>query len=128
MADADDRVSLTVPARGEYVDVIRTVVGREAHRLGFSFDGIEDVCLAADEATVLLLALSGGARWIEVSTGVAAEAFEVSLSASPADSVPWPPRSLDDDVRWQVLHALADEVRVESVGGCPGFVISQRAR
>jgi hypothetical protein len=127
MGELDHGVHLTVPAHAEYVDVIRTVVGRQAHRLGFSFDGIEDVCLAVDEATVLLLSLAPRADRIEVAAALVDSSIEVLLGVSVGEAVTWPPRSLDDDVRWQVLRALADEVRL-SEGDQPTILVRQRAR
>lgn len=45
-----DSVSLTIPAKPDYVGVARLVVSGIANRMGFSYDEIEDVKLAVAEA------------------------------------------------------------------------------
>lgn len=47
-----DRVELTVPARGEYAKAVRMTASALASRMGMSFDDVEDVRMAVDEAFV----------------------------------------------------------------------------
>ncbi len=47
-----DRVTLSVPSRGEYARTVRMTASELASRMGMSFDDIEDVRLAAEEAFV----------------------------------------------------------------------------
>lgn len=49
---ASDRVSLTVPARGEYAKTARMTAAELASRLGMSYDDVDDVRMAAEEAFV----------------------------------------------------------------------------
>lgn len=49
---ATDRITLTVPARGEFAKTIRIAAAELASRIGMSYDEVEDVRLAAEEAFV----------------------------------------------------------------------------
>jgi serine/threonine-protein kinase RsbW len=47
-----DRVTLTVPARGEFARTVRMTAAELASRLGMSYDEVDDVRMAAEEAFV----------------------------------------------------------------------------
>ena len=47
-----DRVTLVVPARGEYARTVRMTAAELAARLGMSYDEVDDVRMAAEEAFV----------------------------------------------------------------------------
>jgi serine/threonine-protein kinase RsbW len=47
-----DRVTLTVPSRGEFARTVRMTASELASRMGMSYDDVEDVRLAAEEAFV----------------------------------------------------------------------------
>lgn len=47
-----DRVTLTVPARGEFAKTVRMTVSELASRLGMSYDDVDDMRIAAEEAFV----------------------------------------------------------------------------
>lgn len=49
---AQDRITLTVPASGEYAKVVRMSAAALVSRLGVSYDEVEDVRMAAEEAFV----------------------------------------------------------------------------
>jgi serine/threonine-protein kinase RsbW len=51
MAD-QDRITLTVPARGEYARTVRMTATALASRIGMTYDDVEDVRMAAEEAFV----------------------------------------------------------------------------
>src|SRR5437870_13851693 len=50
-------IRLSVPARADYVHVLRSVIASVAAKLNFSYDDIEDLRLAVDEACAYLLGL-----------------------------------------------------------------------
>ncbi|MCR6109425.1 anti-sigma B factor RsbW [Bacillus sp. A301a_S52] len=50
MARSSDFISMTVPAKPEYVGVVRLTVSGVANRLGYSYDDIEDIKIAVAEA------------------------------------------------------------------------------
>lgn len=49
---ARDRVSLTVPARGEYARTVRMTAAALVSRMGLTYDEVDDVRMAAEEAFV----------------------------------------------------------------------------
>lgn len=55
MADARPDVELRIPADSAYLSVLRTVTAGLAARLDFTLDDIEDLRIAVDEATAMVL-------------------------------------------------------------------------
>ncbi len=49
---AKDRITLTVPARGEHARTVRMTAASIVSRMGMSFDDVDDVRMAAEEAFV----------------------------------------------------------------------------
>jgi serine/threonine-protein kinase RsbW len=47
-----DRVSLRVPARSEYAKTVRLTAASLATRLGWSYDSVDDIRMAAEEAFI----------------------------------------------------------------------------
>lgn len=47
-----DKISLTVPARGEYAKTVRMTAAALAARMEFGYDEVDDVRMAAEEAFV----------------------------------------------------------------------------
>ncbi|CAN5810822.1 hypothetical protein BH23ACT5_BH23ACT5_08300 [soil metagenome] len=119
---------LTIPAVESFVDLIRTAVGRVAQLAGFTFDGIEDLALAANEAAGLLLDLAPRSLEIEVRAPTAdqrtAALVEMRAVGPQAE---WPPPNLERDLRWQVLTAICEEVQVRADDHC-GLVLVQGTR
>ncbi|UCZ53689.1 anti-sigma B factor RsbW [Bacillus shivajii] len=50
MAHTSDHIEMKVPAKPEYVGVVRLTVSGIANRLGYSYDDIEDIKIAVAEA------------------------------------------------------------------------------
>jgi len=49
---SQDRIELTVPARGEYAKTVRMTAASLVSRMGMSYDDVDDVRMAAEEAFV----------------------------------------------------------------------------
>ncbi|HVW79318.1 MAG TPA: anti-sigma regulatory factor [Mycobacteriales bacterium] len=101
-----DVVAITLPASSAYLSVLRTATAGLAARLDFTIDEIEDMRIAVDEASAMLLpqALPGAELTCEFSLDK--DAMTVSVSVMTIDGVE-PPR---DTFAWTVLAALAGEV------------------
>jgi len=112
-APTRDVVSVRLPASGAYLAVLRTTTASLAARLDFTLDEIEDLRIAVDEASALLIAgavegadltsvfeMSADSIHISVSTMTAGGAQGSSSSSAPAR----------DSFAWTVLSALAGEV------------------
>ena len=112
-APTRDVVSVRLPASGAYLAVLRTTTASLAARLDFTLDEIEDLRIAVDEASALLIAgavegadltsvfeMSADSIHISVSTMTAGGTQGSSSSSAPAR----------DSFAWTVLSALAGEV------------------
>jgi len=109
-----DTVELTVPADPAYVAVVRTVTASLAARRDFTIDEIDDLRIAVDEASALLLPHAGNGGSLSASFGGAENALtiEVSVPLAPGDDAPEPDQT---SFAWTVLAALADEVTSSAV-------------
>ncbi len=103
-----DQITITVPARSEYVPILRTVVAGVAARLELPYDGVDDLRLATDEAAAHLLSLDERATTILVRMRSGNGAVEV-VSTIDARPEPWPPADADQTLAWQVISGLTDE-------------------
>jgi len=118
-------VTVSVPAKPEFVHVLRSVVASVAARASFTFDEIDDLRLAVDEACAQLLAFPPPATTLElrIAFGDAGTIEVVASTDADAGAAIWPPEGAERTLTWQVLSALADEARFESAGARPGLRI-----
>lgn len=77
-----DLVFLTIPAKPEYVGIVRLAVSGIANRMGFSYDDIEDVKLAVAEACTNAVdhAYSGGDGEVEVRCNIYPDRLEIAVT------------------------------------------------
>lgn len=117
-------IMLRVPPSGRFLELLRTTVGRIAHLAEFSFDGIEDMALAVDEAAVLILeyrptGLELAVR--ETESGLALEVTGLGISEV------WPPEGLEEDTRWLILSTVSEHSWI--IRGDPaGIGLAQSSR
>ena len=119
-------IRLSVPARADYVHVLRSVTASVAAKLDFSYDDIEDLRLAVDEACAYLLGLRQGPKSLSLTITPSGGALDVLASidgAETADRV----QGLQANMVWHLLGALTDEARFEESGGHPGIRFTKRA-
>ena len=123
-AHPQDTVLITVPARAEFLHVVRTVVGSVAARHDLTIDAIEDLRIAVDEACAQLLI----ARGSEVSVRLQPTADGVQATCSTNADVPeWPPDGVEHSLASQVLQGLTDSVAWERTDGGPSVRVAKRA-
>jgi serine/threonine-protein kinase RsbW len=103
---ADHHVTLTIPADGAYLSILRTATAGVAARLDFTLDGIEDLRMAVDEACALLLPQSKAESNLRCAFDVGESSLTIAVTAE--SSSPKPPRR--DGFAWTVLTALTTEV------------------
>jgi serine/threonine-protein kinase RsbW len=118
-----DRISITVPARPEFLHVIRTVVGSVAARHDLTIDAIEDLRIAVDEACAQLLTARGSAVTVEI---VAADGGIQAICCIDAEVVTWPPDGVEHSLAAQVLQGLADTVTWERSPAGPAVRVGKR--
>jgi serine/threonine-protein kinase RsbW len=115
-SDEDGRpetVTITVPARAEFLHVVRAVVGSVAGKRELTVDAIEDLRIAVDEACAQLLVARGSHVTVRIWPQQAGVAVLCSTDADVAD---WPPQGVEHTLAAQVLQGLADEVAWERDG------------
>jgi serine/threonine-protein kinase RsbW len=107
-----DVIELSVPALVSFLGVIRTATAGLAARLAFSFNEIEDLRIAVNEACTMVLALPGARTAQDASLTcryqVRPDALVVTVSA-PVDPTAALPAA--QSIAWHVLSAHASEVR-----------------
>lgn len=108
-AASADTVQLTVPADPAYVSVVRTVTASLAARRDFTIEEIDDLRIAVDEASALLLPHAGGQGSLSAAFGGADNTLviEVSVPLTTGQPAPEPDQT---SFAWMVLAALADSV------------------
>lgn len=81
-----DRITLTVPAKGEYARIVRMTAAAIVSRAGTSFDDVEDMRMAADEAFVYAAdtVAEGGALTFAFEVDDGSVSIEVGLGAETA--------------------------------------------
>jgi serine/threonine-protein kinase RsbW len=101
--------TISVPARPEYLHVLRSVMASVAANLDFSFEKIEDLRMAVDEACTQLLALSSNECMLTVRARPLADGLEVDASID-AEAAAWPPDGIRSTLAWKILSTLAGQI------------------
>jgi serine/threonine-protein kinase RsbW len=117
-------IAVSVPARPEFLHILRSVVASVAARLDFPYDAIEDLRIAVDEACAQLLSRAAGASELRVRVTPSPDGLEV-VAAADVGPPGWPPPGVEASLAWQVIEALADSVSLVEDGGGPAFRISK---
>lgn len=110
-AAEDDVVEVRLPAKSAYVSLLRTTVATLAARLDFTLDEIDDLRIAVDEASGLLLNHTTPNAQLQCAFRLRGKELLVRVSCSPttipAGSSPSIPK---DSFAWMVLSGLTDSV------------------
>jgi serine/threonine-protein kinase RsbW len=114
-------ITVSVPARADFVHVLRAVASSVAARLDMAYDVIEEVRILVDEASTLLLQVPGVTGQTFVLTlEPAAGGLRAALSAQGANGL-WPPEDLERTWAWRVIEGLCDEVGIDHASGGPSI-------
>jgi serine/threonine-protein kinase RsbW len=121
-----DTVELTVPAAPAYVSVLRTVTASLAARRDFTIDEIDDLRIAVDEASALLLPHAHPDGSLSAVFGGSPSELQVLVSIELADNSRSDQLRLDQtSFAWMVLAALADTVTTEFGPGKLGITLTK---
>lgn len=106
-------LTASVPARAGNIQLLRTIVAGVGARAGLTYDDIDDVRLAVQEAAgqILLVAEPGSSIELRVDGGDGQ--LRVELSTAPTIGE-WPPPGIEHSLAWTILTTLVDDV---SLGG-----------
>lgn len=96
---SSDRVTLTVPAKGEYAKTVRMTASALSSRMGMSFDEVDDVRIAAEEAFVY--ACDTVAPGSDVTVHFSVEDDEITISVELGAE----PTLSDEDVERRASYA-----------------------
>ncbi|MCE5202681.1 MAG: hypothetical protein ABFC80_06065 [Coriobacteriales bacterium] len=114
-----DQVSLIVPARSEYAKTVRMTAAELGSRLGMSYDDVDDVRMATEEAFVYASACVGESEPIGFTFTVAEDELTVLVGPLPeigcgdADTTP------EDRYAAFILESVCDTYEVlRSSGTC----------
>ncbi|HEV3398926.1 MAG TPA: anti-sigma regulatory factor [Actinomycetes bacterium] len=107
-------VHLEIPASGAYLSVARAAATGLAAQLQFTYEEIDDLRIAVDEACTQLLARRGSATTLNLAYHLAEAELRVDVSIEAADRGEPLER---DTFAWQILSAMTDEVREQSEDG-----------
>lgn len=119
----DDTVELRIPASGAYLSIVRTATAGLAARLDFTLDEIDDLRIAVDEASALLLADAVTGANLTCLYTLLPDALDIRVSTTTGSGEL--PRQ--HTFAWTVLTALAGEVRTETgAGGMVSVVLRKR--
>ena len=72
-----DRVTLSVPSRSEFARTVRMTASELASRMGMSYDDVEDVRLAAEEAFVYAAETTRDEDQVTIDFIVGGDEFEL---------------------------------------------------
>ncbi|MGH2454404.1 MAG: ATP-binding protein [bacterium] len=106
-----ERVVMSIPARAEYVGVVRLAAAAIAGRMAFGYDEVEDLKVAVSEACSEAI-LSAGSL-VEIQFEVFPDRLEI-LVAGGADR--GEERAQESDMGLLLMRVLMDEVRTERQG------------
>lgn len=118
-------VVVSVPARPDFVYVLRSVIAGVAARMDLPYDDIDDLRLAVDEASaqLLIVASEGSALTLRIMPTEDALELVVAISTTRVD---WPPPKAEESLAWRLMSALADEARFERSDHGPALRLTKR--
>lgn len=120
-------VTVSVPARPDFVRLLRAVVSSVGARLDMTYDRIDDLRIAVDEACAQLLATPASTITMRVTPGDTRVGVLVCADAE-VDAGTWPPPDVEDSLAWRILAGLADDVRFEMSDDGPAVRVDVEAR
>jgi serine/threonine-protein kinase RsbW len=113
-------VTLTIPAKPDFVRLLRAVVASVGAQLDLTYDRIDDLRMVVDEASAQLLSLPAETLTMRLKPGKRLVIL-VESDADPNGS--WPLPDVEETLAWRVLSGLADEVSFERTDRGPGVRI-----
>ena len=120
----NDVIAVSVPSEAASIQVLRAVTASVAARSNMSFDGIEDLRLAVDEACAWLLA-GRGASAMTLRLRPMDDRLEAVVSIDASDRA-WPPPDVEQSLSWRVLSALVDTLSLEADETGPAIRLTKR--
>lgn len=122
-----DRVTLTVPSRGEYARTVRMTAAELAARIGMSYDEVDDVRMAAEEAFVYAVECAGDQPEITFTFVVDEGALEVEVGPLPSCCAPEGGHTASEGYAEFILQSVCDEFAITHEAGACMLRLCRRA-
>ncbi|MEO8322914.1 MAG: hypothetical protein ABI571_02120 [Actinomycetota bacterium] len=118
-----DKVSISIPASPQYLQVVRLIAAGLASRLTFTIDEIEDLKIAVDELASYLTGTQGREGTLEIEFGVESDRIEIKGTGkfAPGDKI----RTELTELSRQILKSVADDAVLELNDGVPSFSLTK---
>src|SRR5262245_31217690 len=120
-----EQITVAVPADAARVHVLRAVTAAVASRMRMSFDAIEDLRLAVDEASAWLLGTNRAARSLILRLAPLEDRLEAVVAVDAGDG-PWPPPNVEQGLPWRILTALVDTLALGTDPREPSIALGKR--
>ena len=122
---SSEHVTVSIPADATSVHVLRAVTAAVASRMRMSFDAIEDLRLAVDEASAWLLGTNRGASTLSLRLLPLDDRLEAVVAVDVAAAV-WPPPEVERGLPWKILSALVDTLALGTDPSEPSISLGKR--
>ena len=119
------QIIVSVPAEAAPVHVLRAVTAAVASRMRMSFDAIEDLRLAVDEASAWLLSTNRGATWLVLRLLPLEDRLEAVVAVDTSGGA-WPPPDVEQGLPWRILTALVDTLALGTDPSEPSISLGKR--
>ncbi len=110
-----ETVSLSLPADPESIALVRTMVAGVASKLALPYDAVDDLRIAAAEASAMLL--THGADGSRLRVDLVPSQADLRLTIWVEGSGAASDLTGSDSLAWRVIEGLADEAEVTDVDG-----------
>lgn len=105
-----DRVELTVPGRGEYARTVRMTAAELASRLGMSYDDVDDIRMAAEEAFVYACARAGTGNAVPFVFEVGEHTLTITVGPFEGRGEEAGERGMEERYAAFILESVCDDV------------------
>jgi hypothetical protein len=116
-------VTLTAPAEGRSVQIVRAVATGYAAHLPLGFDDVEDLRLVVSECCNRLLAAPSSRASLILELSVAETILTARLRLDSAP-VSWPPEGDTAAWSWTLISQIVPSAREELAEGMPVIVVA----
>ena len=120
-----EQITVSVPADGARVHILRAVTAAVASRMRMSFDAIEDLRLAVDEASAWLLATNPKASSLILRLLPLEDRLEAVVAVDAGGGM-WPPPEVEQGLPWRILTALVDTLALGTDPSEPSISLGKR--
>lgn len=122
-----DRITLTVPARSDYARTVRLTAAELAARLGMSYDEVDDVRMAAEEAFVYACECAADQPEITFVFIVDESALKIEVGPLPACCASEGGHAASEGYAEFILQSVCDEFEIEHEAGACMLRLCRRA-